>query len=576
MNRSFAAIAATLFFASLFAGCLSGANDLEAQAAAKRLGANRVFNTEPATGFDNTTLTPAIYGALPKTRHYIDAIDGIQLYLEAHLPDGPGPWPTILINSPYYDHGTNAGSSPDAPFRTYFVPRGYAVVTADVRGTGYSEGCMDMMGAKEQRDTYELVEWIAAQAWSDGKVGMYGVSYVGTTPHEALIMAPPHLVTVVTVAGVTNQWRNMYQNGVPYQSRFYPLTYEATEGAPPPGDVDRGPEFVLNSAGGACEQEEMIEHVTPPTYTKGVYDDYWVERNFTLNVENIKASIFYNQGFTDRAVNPMESIYWYNEIPTPKKAFFGQWPHRTPNRTDWQETLHGWFDHWLKGIPNGIMDTPPVEIITNDERIRVDDEWPPSDARTMRLYLAPDALTSSAPATGSDVYLADNANRGPEGLLDPLRPTQLRYTSEILTQELYMSGLPWAHVRASSDSDNTYLLLSLYDVSPSDVWTDITEGWMNAHLWKDFAASNPLTPGKQYSFDFKFEPREYVFAPGHRIGVAIKGHDARVFPFDKPVTENTVFYGDEGSYVDLPILDDPVLHELPQTVRVRPAPAPLE
>jgi putative CocE/NonD family hydrolase len=577
MRRVFAQFAGLLFVVSAAAGCLSSSDSLEGGASAKRLSGARPFNPEPATGFDNSTLTTAVYGILAKTRHYIPSFDGIQLYLEVHLPEGPGPWPTILINSPYYDHGVNGASSTDAAFRAYFVPRGYAVVTADVRGTGYSEGCMNMMGEKEQKDTFELVEWIAAQPWSDQKVGMYGVSYVGTTPGEALIMAPPHLVTVVTVAGVTNQWRNMYQNGVPYQGRFYPLTYEALEGAPPPGDADRGPDFLLNAAAGACEQEEMIEHVTPPTYTKGVYDDYWVERNFTLHVKNAKASILYNQGFTDRAVNPMEAIYWYNEIPTPKKAFFGQWAHRTPNRTDWQEVLNGWFDHWLKGIPNGIMSTPPVEVITNDERIRVDDEWPPSDAKALRLYLAPGALSPSAPASGSQTYLADNANRGAEGMLDSFRPTQLRYTSEPLPAELLLSGLPWAHLRASVDSDNTYFLLSLYDVDPSGVWREIAEGWMNAHLWKDFGQSNPLTPGQPYWFRFRFEPREYVFAADHRIGVVIKGHDSRVFPFDKPVTTNTIYYGpDDGSYVELPILEGATLHPLPESVRVRPAPGLLE
>ncbi|HEX9815438.1 MAG TPA: CocE/NonD family hydrolase [Candidatus Thermoplasmatota archaeon] len=578
MSRFFAWVAAAVFLASVVSGCLSDAGDLEAQGTAKKISGGRVFNTEPATGFDNTTLTKPVFAMLPKTRHYIQAaIDDIQLYSEVFLPEGPGPWPAILINSPYYDHGTMGALDVEASFRTYFVPRGYAVVVADVRGTGYSEGCMDMMGAKEQRDTYDLVEWIANQTWSDGKVGMYGVSYVGTTPHEALIMAPPHLVTVVTVAGVTHQWRNMYQNGVPYSNRFYPLTYELLEGAPPPGDAERGPDFVLNAAAGACDQEEMIEHVTPPTYGRGIYDDYWTERNFTLKVENIKASIFYNQGFTDRAVNPMEAIYWYNEIPTPKKAFFGQWPHRTPNRTDWQETLNGWFDHWLKGIPNGIMDTPPVEVITNDERIRVDDEWPPSDARNHRLYLSSGKLSETAPAAkGSDTYFADTANRGAEGMFDAVRPTQLRYESEPLAEELYMSGLTWANLRASSDARNTYFLLSLYDIDAAGNWREVSEGWMNAHLWKDFAQSNPLTPGQEYTFRFKFEPRDYVFAAGHQVGIAVKGHDSRVFPFDEPATTNTIVYDAvEGSYIELPVLDDPQLHELPDSVRVRPAPNPV-
>lgn len=556
-------LVAAVLAAGAFAGCVG--DDAGSGAALRKVAGPRPIDRAPGAGFDNTTLTPPVFAVLAKTRHYIDAAVGdILLYAEAYLPEGSGPWPTILINSPYYDHGVNAGSSPDAAFRNYFVPRGYAVVLADVRGTGYSEGCMNMMGAKEQRDTYDLVEWIANQTWSDGKVGMYGVSYVGTTPHEALIMAPPHLVTVVTVAGVTHQWRNMYQNGVPYQGRFYPLTYEVLEGAPPPGDADRGADFALNAAAGACEQDEAIEHVTPPAYAKGVYDDYWVERNFTLKVKNAKASIFYNQGYTDRAVNPMESIYWYNEIETPKKAFFGQWPHRTPDRKDWQETLHGWFDHWLKGIENGIMDTPPVEIVTNDQRIRVDDEWPPSEAVPLRLFLAPSRLSSEPPIAGRETYLADAPNRLADARTDPVQGaaqavqrTYLAYESEPLADEVYMAGIPWANLRASVDDDNTYFLLSLYDIDGA-TWREVAEGWMNAHLWQSFDRSSPLAPGQEYWFRFKFEPREYAFAPGHKIGLVIKGHDSRVFPFDKPVTENTILYGPEsGSYLELPVLAEP-------------------
>lgn len=546
----------------IFSGCVG--EESQTRGVPVKAVAGAKVNLQPGVGLNKSALTQPVYEMLPKVRNYIPALlDGIRLYVEVYLPKGPGPWPTIMINSPYYEHGLNGATDLEGPFRQYFVPRGYAVVLADVRGTGFSEGCMNMMGAKEQADTYALVEWIANQTWSDGKVGMYGVSYVGTTPHEALIMAPPHLVTVATVAGVTNQWRNMYQNGVPYNGRSYPLTYEVIEGAPPPTDPERGTDWARNTASGACEQEEALGHVSPGTYEKGVYDAYWKERNFTLKAQNVKASLFYNQGFTDRAVNPMEAIHWYNEIDAPKKAFFGQWPHRTPNRTDWQTSLNAWFDHWLKGIDNGIMATPPVEVITNKNTIRADLDWPPASATPLRLYLSPGRLEAEPPVAATRAtYLADNAFRGYEGELQDapggVGPrTRLVFQSDALSSEVHMAGVPWAHLRASVNADNTYFLLSLYDVDGA-VWREVSEGWMNAHLWESFEKSSPLVPGREYSFDFKFEPREYVFSVGHRIGLIIKGHDVRVAPFDEPVTQNTILMGGEQpSSLELPVLADP-------------------
>ena len=530
----------------------------------------------PGSGLKLDALSKPIHGALPRVVEYVQAsIDGVQLHTELFLPDGEGPWPVILIMSPYnnLDRSLDPTGELETGFREFYVPRGYAIVLTDVRGTGNSEGCMDMMGAKEQQDGYDVVEWIAAQPWSDGNVGMYGVSYVGTTPSAAAIMAPPHLKTIVPIAGVTNQWRNMYQNGVPYEGRFYPLTYEALVGAPPPRDVERGPAWLLNTLDAACDQEEMIEHISPGTYEKGVYDDYWAERNFTTRAASVNASVFYVQGFTDRAVNPMEIVHWFNDIKAPKKAWLGQWPHMLPPRDDWDDTLLAWFDHWLKGIDTGVMNGPVVEVITNDDRIRVDDAWPPEDATRHALWLSPDSLAAETPADGSASYAYGGARLAawPVGAparepLDEAAPNGLQYVGAPLDAPLLIAGTPVMHLEGAVDAENTYWLLSLYDVAPDGTWSEISEGWMNAHLHEGFDHSAPLTPGERYHFQFRFEPREYVLPAGHAVGLRLLAHDERVFPVDEPATTNTVFYGADGSWLELPVLDDATLHERPSGV----------
>lgn len=558
-------------------GCIGGVleDDLETQATDRSV-------PPPGTGINESRLTEPVFDVLPQEIAYAtSSLDGIELYAEVYLPDGEGPWPTILEMSPYNALRANGGGdipgfTGDSSLVDTYVPRGYAVVLAHVRGTGNSQGCMDMMGDKEQQDAHDMVEWVADQGWSDGKVAMHGVSYVGTTPHEALITAPEHLTTVVTIAGVTNQWRNTFMNGVPYDGRHYPLTYNAFSAAPPT-NVDQGPDWALNAAGALCDQEEAVDAMSPGTYEHGVYTDYWHERNFTLHTGQANASILYSQGFDDRAVNPSEAIYWFNELDVPKKALLHQDGHMVPPREDYATIEHAWLDHWLKGIDNGVMDTPTVEVLTGDDRIRTDTAWPPTDARLERFHMGPGELSPTAPDQGEETYLADQArNAAPghpgtgtpaDGIYDDPTapaglPTSLTYTSDPLDEELYLAGEPRMHLVASVDAENTYFIFDLYALDPETGEQDwLGEGWFNAHLREGDDRSAPLTPDEPYAFTFRFEPADQPIPAGQQIQLVLRGHDDRVFPIDQPATENTVFYGTEGSWVELPLLDAPVLFD---------------
>ncbi len=542
-----------------FAGCVADDPDLD-------VGPEAVG---PGQGIDYSLLSVDAHDVLAEVVAYIPAsTDGIMLHARVHLPSGEGPWPTILQLSPYNTHslGPTGESTAGQGLVDTYTPKGYAVVIADVRGTGNSEGCMEMMGPLERQDAHDIVEWVAAQDWSDGKVGMQGVSYVGTTPHEALVMAPEHLVTVVTVAGVTNQWRNTFMNGVPYLGRFYPITYQVMEGAPPPTDFERGAAWAINAGEGGCGQEGMIGAMRPDVYRLGVYDEYWHDRNQTVFKDDAKASILYSQGFVDRAVNPSEAVHWFNELPVPKKGFFHQAGHQYPPREDYFDTELAWFDYWLKGIENGVMDSPTVEVQLNDDRIRTGEAWPPApdEVEMMRLYLGPQSLSPEPPADGSEHYMAGIGAQA-IGLASDAEPTSLVFTTPPLDAPVHLAGESWMHLIGTVDAPHTYWLFDLYDVGPGgETW--IAEGWFNAHLKDGFDESNPLTPGEQYAFDFRFEAREYIFQEGRQIELRLFGHDPSVLPIGEPVTTNTVFYGAEGSYVELPVLVDPTVWDRPEGI----------
>src|SRR5918999_2508252 len=162
----------------------------------------------------------------------------VNLYVEVVRPKKMAKYPTILELSPY--HGTLAdrsgarifpgpkyvGARPayiDTPeedktlgLAGYFAPRGYSVVFADLRGTGKSGGCLDHLGPRDLADSKELIDWIAKQPWSNGRVGMTGHSYVGSTPSMAAAQNPKALKTIVPSAGLAAMYHHQFQAGVPY------------------------------------------------------------------------------------------------------------------------------------------------------------------------------------------------------------------------------------------------------------------------------------------------------------------------------------------------------------------------
>lgn len=335
-----------------------------------------------------------------------------------------------------------------------------------------------------------------------------------------------------------------------------------------------------------CGQEEAVEHATPGVYEKGLYDAYWHERNLTRHAANVTVPVLYSQGFADEQVFPVEAIGWFNELQGPKRAFIHQGEHQYPSLASYAATERAWFDHWLKGI--GSVPLTPLVQVESNLGVRTDDEWPPAGVAFARSYLAPGALAATAPAVGEASYVAGVPRLAapidrpvtispphpiprPPFLGSPVafvahtfnsavdaavlaatgHPTNLSYVGPPLDAPLHMAGSARIHLRASSEATNTYLLCSLYDVH-GDVWTEVTTGWMNAHLREGFDRSAPREPGVVHDFAWSFEPDEHVFQPGHRVGLKIFGGDPRAWPGEPPGTVNTVEHG--ASFLELPIL----------------------
>src|ERR671917_1836687 len=240
----------------------------------------------------------------------LPAFDGEELYIEITRPKTAERVPVILEASPYHGtladrEGTRILPEPrDADGNSigltgYFAPRGYAVVMMDLRGTGRSQGCLDHLAGKDARDLEQVVEWAASRSWSNGRVGMTGHSYVGSTPSVAAAQNPAGLKTIVPSAGLASMYHHQFQDGVPYFLQWAgPIeAYEqiAIERKLPGGD-DFGNSLEETGCGlpnsAAVAGEDQLS---------GRYSDWHLARDWDAGATDADIPVFLVHGVNDNA-----------------------------------------------------------------------------------------------------------------------------------------------------------------------------------------------------------------------------------------------------------------------------------
>lgn len=318
----------------------------------------------------------------------LPAFDGQELYIEIVRPRANGRFPVILESSPY--HGTLAdrdgtrilpgpknGEGKPLGLTGYFAPRGYAVVMMDLRGTGRSQGCLDHLGPKDGRDLKQVVEWAASQGWSNGRVGMTGHSYVGSTPSLAAAQNPRGLKTIVPSAGLASMYHHQFQGGVPYWLQYVgPMeAYEqlAIERKLPPFSDPSGQTHTGDDFGNAMEQTGCglpnSALIAGEDQLSGRYSGWHELRDSEAGATAAPIPVFAVHGVNDNAAR-VPGLNWFFERTRPgDKLWLGQWDHGSgccPNRRgiQWTAALHAWFDKQLAG--RAVETGPPVELFMSD------------------------------------------------------------------------------------------------------------------------------------------------------------------------------------------------------------------
>jgi len=352
--------------------------------------------------------------------------DGVTLYADIYRPDGAGPYPTILQRTPY-DKTTSLTNTMLDPIRA--AKEGFAVVIQDTRGRHTSEG--EFYAFRDDiNDGYDTVEWAAAQPWSNGKVGMYGASYVGATQWLAATSRPPHLVTIVPTVTASN-----YHDGWTYQGGAFELGFNMSwtllqltlanfknvsgaQNVPRERRAD-----LIHDVDNMTEGFNHLPTKDFPGLDSGLakyyydwlahpdFDDYWKklcieEHHSEIDVPALHFGGWYDifLGGTIRNYLGMKESGANETARNGQRLIIGPWAHGArgstmagrhyfgimadPTATDVDGVHLRWFAHWLNDSKNGIIDEAPVKIfVMGDDVWRDEQEWPLARAVETKYYL---------------------------------------------------------------------------------------------------------------------------------------------------------------------------------------------
>jgi X-Pro dipeptidyl-peptidase len=576
MSKTLLALALASLLAASFAGCLT--SDDEPSTSPSRVARRGV---DPSVY--ESKLSKAVYDQVVKEHVRVPSFDGKMMDNWVFRPktDDATKVPVFINFSPYW--GITALDSPPAQeggdafsryMIEYFVPRGYAIVLSAARGTGESEGCFNIGGDIEKKDSVAVIEHFASAPWSNGNIAAGGKSYDGTIANGVATLAPPALKAIFPVSGISELYKYNYKGGLPYSMGAVFNTYYYAIVMNPEANAN---DPVLLADDIACADLAQTQPEGLGSGATGDYTDYWTERNYTKDAGTIEAAVFMVHGFTDWNVKPDNVLPFINAIPasTPKKVWLHNWTvtdgsgdgHTYPRREDWNLTMLRFLDETLKGIDTGIFDEPVFQIQDSTGVWRWEEEWPPSRAESTKFFMGfkegKGALDPTSPFR-SGVRGFDDNGQAPSGSTAS-GTTFLRYESPPLELDLHYAGIPRVHVMASSNEPVGKIVATLYDIAPDGTPTLINYGGLNFRHRVALEDPQPVVPDEVYSINVELYPQDDVILAGHKIVLMLAGGGGDFL--NEPTQARISVQEDEHAFLELPIITstDP---EDPQPIKI--------
>jgi hypothetical protein len=529
---------------------------------------------------------------LPSSKTYSVAMrDGTRLATDVYFPNGRGHrMPVILIRNTY-NKGATANGVKVYPFLAKtFTEKGYAVVVQDTRGRFASAGVDSIFrtdGAGPNQDGYDTIDWITRQNWSDGNVGMWGMSALGITSQMAVASGHPALKAAYVVMCASNLYNDVFYPGGVYRKNL----------------VDK---WVSNQG-----RADFL----PALYNQSSYSEYWEAMDLSLQAPNTHTAVYQWGGWFD--VMSIGQTNGFRELHERggsgargrQMLVMGPWSHhgtgkrqgeivfpRNGKDVDPAKDALLWFESRLRGVATRLDSVPAVRYYlmgASEDSSGAGNRWmdapiwPPPESRSVAYHLRENGRLSLDRANAVEEpqsYSYDPQNpvptKGGLNLFKPIgpfdvreieaRPDVLSFTTEPLAEPVAIAGNVRVKLWASSSAEDTDFMAMLCDVYPDGRSVNILDGAIRARHRESLRQEQFMTPGTPYEFDIDLWDTAIVFEQGHSIRVNISSSNAPRFqpnpntatPFHSDtvgvVANNTVYHDrTRPSALILPVIPSP-------------------
>ena len=500
----------------------------------------------------------------------IEMKDGIQLRADIFRPDAQGRFPVILSYGPYakglaFQDGypsawqrmvaehpdvasgsTNLYQSWEVVDPEKWVPDGYVCVRVDSRGAGRSPGFIDHFSPRETKDFYDCIEWAGVQPWSNGKVGLNGISYYGINQWQVASQQPPHLAAMCIWEGAADWYRDMTHHGG-ILSTFWANWYDMQVKTVQYGLGERGPRSRVTGEL-VCGDETLSDkelHDNRCNFGDDVLahpldDDYHKARSPLWNKVTVPFLSAANWG--GQGLHPRGNFEGFVRAASKDKWLeahgIEHWTHFYTDYGVMQQKR--FFDCFLKGEKNGWKERPRVQLqVRHVDRFveRQEDEWPIARTQWTKFYLDPGAQSlATEPVKAATNVAYDALGDGATFISAPLE------------RETEITGPLAARLFVSSSTSDADLFLVFRVFTPDlrevvfqgaiDPHTPVAQGWLRAsHRTLDAKLSTdyrpyhthdtpqPLKPGEPVQLDIELWPTSIVVPAGHRLALSVRGRD---------------------------------------------------
>ncbi len=497
---------------------------------------------------------------------FVTMPDGCRLSARIWLPEGAenNPVPAVLEYIPYRHRDTTRAR--DELNHPYIAGHGYACIRVDLRGSGNSDGVLeDEYLPTEQDDACAVIEWLAEQPWCDGNVGMMGISWGGFNSLHVAAKRPPALKAIISASATDDLYvDNMhYMGGCLLSDNLSEATvmFAFNSLAPDPAIVgDRWRDMWHERLrGSGLWVEKWLEHQHR--------DEYWKRASVNENYADVACPVFAVGGWADGYTNAIFRLM--ENLDVPRKGLIGPWGHKYPHQgvpgpeIGFLQEVVRWWDYWLKGIDNGIMDEPMLRMWRQGSvpphpryperpgKWIAEPSWPAPGIENREYTLTrhgldqdidPDRAERRDLAMCSPLSLGMAGGKWASYAATPDLPSDQReedggalvFETEALSEPLDVVGLPALDLEVSADKPVAMIAARLSDVAPDGQATRVTYGLLNLTHRDGSAEPKPLEPGRRYRVRVKLNGMAQEFPAGHRIRLSLS---TSYFPLVWPAPE---------------------------------------